>query len=676
LNADGLSTCDQPSPCGGVGECVDRPGAHHRCRCPSGYYETNTGKGSICEKASDICNEVPNVCSGVGQCTPQSGDFYRCRCQSGFKEVFVNRKADCKPIEGDPCSTLPCGDHGSCQADPTQYYTCSCDEGYEQVERNGQYTCEEQQYTEPEVTEVDEDDYEDYEDSYKGEDEYTDIGEVDKYPTYTVDTDSGDYEETYEGADTPEGLTRCQEDKWLYENHFNQGQESGQDNLINPDCTEFGAYEPLQRRPDGFYVCVDFNGEEFMRSRSRPDCNTKCELEKYYKSSENVLQGTDNDVPNCDKDGEYEILQCNNEGFCHCVDSNGDHMQDTETHTTSRREQQRLQQACMRQRQGEDNRRPQASYPTREGQPPKDIIFAQASGVHKVSFPITADSHASRMYERPGRMFVGVDYDCKDKMVYFSEVRTRSVFRAPIDNFDAKEHIVRRGLKSPEGVAYDHLSGNLYVADSGTKRIEVIRGDGSMRAVVVSKGLNNPRGIAVDPVGGKLYWSDWHRENPRIMRSNMDGTEVERFVTEGLLLPNNLDIDMYQKQLCFIDQGTLKIECMGLDGNNRRVVKDLSEEGSKPRSAFGLEVTQSYLYYTDRKGMRLHQVDIRTGEDISIKGPMGVHGNMLGMSVTYENCPRERNHCSNNNGGCEEGTFCLPVPNGRTCKQPRHHKKR
>jgi len=269
-----------------------------------------------------------------------------------------------------------------------------------------------------------------------------------------------------------------------------------------------------------------------------------------------------------------------------------------------------------------------------------------------------------------------VDYDCEGEMVYFSELRTRSVFRAPIDDFDAKEHIVRRGLKSPEGVAYDHLSGNLYVADSGTKRIEVVRGDGSMRAVVVSKGLNNPRGIAVDPVGGKLYWSDWHRENPRIMRANMDGTEVERFVTEGLLLPNNLDIDMYQKQLCFIDQGTLKIECMGLDGSNRRVVKDLSEEGSKPRSAFGLEVTQSYLYYTDRKGMRLHQVDIRTGEDISIKGPLGVHGHMLGMSVTYDNCPRERNHCSNNNGGCEEGMFCLPVPNGRTCKQPRRHKKR
>ena len=38
--------------------------------------------------------------------------------------------------------------------------------------------------------------------------------------------------------------------------------------------------------------------------------------------------------------------------------------------------------------------------------------------------------------------------------------------------------------------------------------------------------------------------------------------------------------------------------------------------------------------------MRLHQVDIRTGEDISIKGPLGVHGNMLGMTATYENCPR------------------------------------
>jgi len=483
-------------------------------------------------------------------------------------------------------------------------------------------------------------------------------------------SDSGDYEGT-DGA--PKGLTRCQEDKWLYSNQ----QESGQQEY-DPQCTVYGAYEPVQRSRSGYYLCVDHNGEEFRRSRTVPECYGKCELERYYKSMENVLRETNNDLPICNDDGEYEVLQCNDEGYCHCVDSNGDRMEDTETHVTSRREQQRLQQACMRQRHhGEqDNRRPQPSYPTREGQPPKDIIFAQASGIHKVSLPVTSESRATRMYERPGRMFAGVDYDCKDGMVYFTDVRTRSVFRAPVDDFDAKEHIVKRGLKSPEGVAYDHLSGNLYVADSGTKRIEVFKHDGSMRAVVVSKGLNNPRGIAVDPVGGKLYWSDWHRENPRIMRSNMDGSEVERFATEGLLLPNNLDIDMYQRQLCFIDQGTLKIECMGLDGNNRRVVKDLSEEGSKPRSAFGLEVTQNYLYYTDRKGMRLHQVDIRTGEDISIKGPLGVHGNMLGMTATYENCPRERNYCSNNNGGCEEGTMCLPVPNGRTCKQPRHHKKR
>ena len=33
-----------------------------------------------------------------------------------------------------------------------------------------------------------------------------------------------------------------------------------------------------------------------------------------------------------------------------------------------------------------DNRRPQASYPTREGQPPKDIIFAQGRYFKYVSF--------------------------------------------------------------------------------------------------------------------------------------------------------------------------------------------------------------------------------------------------------------------------------------------------
>lgn len=57
-------------------------------------------------------------------------------------------------------------------------------------------------------------------------------------------------------------------------------------------------------------------------------------------------------------------------------------------------------------------------------------------------------------------------------------------------------------LGSPEGVAVDWISKNLYWTDSGFDRIEVSRLDGTNHKTLFSDGLVNPRGIAVDPVRG------------------------------------------------------------------------------------------------------------------------------------------------------------------------------
>jgi len=61
------------------------------------------------------------------------------------------------------------------------------------------------------------------------------------------------------------------------------------------------------------------------------------------------------------------------------------------------------------------------------------------------------------------------------------------------------------GLGSPEGVAVDWISKNLYWTDSGTDRIEVSRLDGTHHKTLFSEDLVNPRAIVVDPVRGSVY---------------------------------------------------------------------------------------------------------------------------------------------------------------------------
>ena len=55
--------------------------------------------------------------------------------------------------------------------------------------------------------------------------------------------------------------------------------------------------------------------------------------------------------------------------------------------------------------------------------------------------------------------------------------------------------------------------------------------------------------------GRLMFWTDWNRDEPRIEKANMDGTERWALVTEGLGLPNGLTIDYHSSQVCWADAG-------------------------------------------------------------------------------------------------------------------------
>lgn len=57
-------------------------------------------------------------------------------------------------------------------------------------------------------------------------------------------------------------------------------------------------------------------------------------------------------------------------------------------------------------------------------------------------------------------------------------------------------------LSSPEGLAIDWISRNVYWTDSGMDRIEVSKLDGKQRKVLFDTDLVNPRAIVVDAANG------------------------------------------------------------------------------------------------------------------------------------------------------------------------------
>jgi hypothetical protein len=89
----------------------------------------------------------------------------------------------------------------------------------------------------------------------------------------------------------------------------------------------------------------------------------------------------------------------------------------------------------------------------------------------------------------------------------------------------------------PDGIAVDVAAGHIYWTNMGIPNlddgsIERADLDGKNRKVIVPQGVTyTPKQLHLDREGGKLYWGD--REGMRVMRANLDGSQVETLVEAG-----------------------------------------------------------------------------------------------------------------------------------------------
>jgi hypothetical protein len=109
------------------------------------------------------------------------------------------------------------------------------------------------------------------------------------------------------------------------------------------------------------------------------------------------------------------------------------------------------------------------------------------------------------------------------------------VFSANPDGSDKK--VLVTGCRHPDGIVVDAEAGYMYWTDMGVPNlndgaIERADLDGLNRKTIVPQGGTfTPKQLQLEKKSGKLYWSD--REGMRVMRSNLDGSNIETLVVSG-----------------------------------------------------------------------------------------------------------------------------------------------
>jgi hypothetical protein len=119
--------------------------------------------------------------------------------------------------------------------------------------------------------------------------------------------------------------------------------------------------------------------------------------------------------------------------------------------------------------------------------------------------------------------------------LYVLDLSGGRVLSMNTDGSDKK--VIADGCRLPDGVAVDIQAGHVYWTNMGVPNlndgsIERADLDGKNRTTIVPEGGTfTPKQLHLDKKNGKLYWCD--REGMRVMRANLDGSNIETLVESG-----------------------------------------------------------------------------------------------------------------------------------------------
>jgi sugar lactone lactonase YvrE len=191
-------------------------------------------------------------------------------------------------------------------------------------------------------------------------------------------------------------------------------------------------------------------------------------------------------------------------------------------------------------------------------------------------------------------------------------------------------------------------SGRLFFLDLAAGRILTSNPDGSDLKTIVSEGRKLPDGIVVDVAGGHIYWTNMGNPSVNdgsIDRADLDGRNITNIVPAGsTFTPKQLQLDKKNGKLYWSDREGMRVMRCDLDGSNVETLVDTGQSESRPGKdqtkwcvGIAVDVNSGKFYWTQKGNDNAGQGRIfRAGIEI----PKGqTPANRKDIEVLYDNLP-------------------------------------
>src|ERR1700760_2553221 len=188
--------------------------------------------------------------------------------------------------------------------------------------------------------------------------------------------------------------------------------------------------------------------------------------------------------------------------------------------------------------------------------------------------------------------------------------------------------MVSSQMQQPRHASGDQAAlSRLFLLDLSDDRVVSLNPDGSDRKVIVTE-CRYPDGIAVDVAAGHIYWTNMGKPTANdgsIERADLDGRDRKTIVRQGgTFTPKQLQLEKNSGKLYWCDREGMRLMRANLDGSNIETLVDTSQGDPRPGAdatkwcvGVAVDLERRKFYWTQKGGDnagqgRILRADIHT----------------------------------------------------------------